>query len=115
MKAILKSIRRKEVITSDFGSEGHRPAQIQSPPPVHVAAVRLLEDASIRYATFLALAGLITSRTPTPSLASISISASVLNKSIRPRSRSLMRGCVTRNTFAASACLSLLDVIAFCT
>jgi hypothetical protein len=29
--------------------------------------------------------------------------------------RSLTRGCVTRSTFAASACLSLFDQIAFCT
>jgi hypothetical protein len=34
-------------------------------------------------------------RTPTPSLASMSIKASVLNKSMRPRRRSLTRGCVT--------------------
>jgi hypothetical protein len=40
-------------------------------------------------------AGLTTSRTPTPSLTSMSIRASVLNKSIRPYRRSLMRGCGT--------------------
>jgi hypothetical protein len=43
----------------------------------------------------------------------MSINASMLNKSMRPRRRSLTRGCVTRSTFAASACLSRLDVIAF--
>jgi hypothetical protein len=43
----------------------------------------------------------------------MSISASVLNRSMRPRWRSLTRGCVTRSVFAASACLSPLEVIAF--
>jgi hypothetical protein len=65
------------------------------------------------HATFFDRDVLTTRRTPTPSLASMSINASVLNKSSRPRRRSLTRGCVTRSTFAASACLSLLDVIAF--
>ena len=49
----------------------------------------------------------------TPSLASMSISESVLNKSMRPRKRSLMRGCVTRRIVAASACFNLLDSTAF--
>ena len=38
----------------------------------------------------------------------MSIRASVLNRSIRPRRRSLTLGCVTRRIFAASACLSPL-------
>src|SRR3990172_7399897 len=41
----------------------------------------------------------------------MSIRASVLNRSILPRRRSLTRGCVTRRIFAASACLRPLDVI----
>ena len=39
-----------------------------------------------------------TRRTPIPSRASISMSVSVLNRSMRPRSRSLTRGCVTLRT-----------------
>lgn len=35
----------------------------------------------------------------------MSMSASVLNRSIRPRTRSLTRGWVTRRIFASSACL----------
>ena len=50
------------------------------------------------HATFLDLPGLTTSRTPTPRRASMSIKASVLNRSMRPRRRSLTRGCVTRST-----------------
>jgi len=47
------------------------------------------------HATLFALADLTTNRTPTPSLASMSINASVLKRSMRPRSRSLTRGWVT--------------------
>ena len=66
------------------------------------------------HATFFDRDILTTRRTPTPSLASMSIKASVLNKSIRPRRTSLTRGCVTRSIFAASACSSRLDAIALC-
>jgi hypothetical protein len=45
----------------------------------------------------------------------MSISASVLNKSIRPRSRSLTRGCVMRRILATSACLRPRDIISFWT
>jgi hypothetical protein len=47
------------------------------------------------YATFFDLPAFTTSLTPMPSRASMSINASVLNKSMRPRRRSLTRGCVT--------------------
>src|SRR5262245_28456866 len=65
------------------------------------------------HATFLDRDGLTTNRTATPNLASMSINASVLNKSIRPRRRSLTRGCVTRSTFAAAACVRRLDAMVF--
>src|SRR2546426_7230606 len=51
------------------------------------------------HATFFDRGVLTTRRTPTPSLANMSISESVLNKSMRPRRRSLTRGCVTRRIF----------------
>jgi hypothetical protein len=44
----------------------------------------------------------------------MSINVSVLNRSIRPRRRSLTRGCVTFSAFAASACFIPLEAIAFC-
>ena len=56
-----------------------------------------------------------TSRTRTPRRARISISASVLNRSIRPRRRSLTRGCVMRRVFANSAWVRCLDSMSFCT
>ena len=43
------------------------------------------------------------------------MSASVLNRSIRPRSNSLTRGWVMRRVLANSACVSLLDSISFWT
>src|SRR6266446_3330807 len=45
----------------------------------------------------------------------MSIRASVLNRSIRPRRRSLTRGCDTRSTFAATFCFSLRDAMIFWT
>ena len=65
-------------------------------------------------ATFRDRDVLTTNRTTTPSLASMSISASVLNKSIRPLKRSLTRGWVTRRILAASACLRPRDSSVFC-
>jgi hypothetical protein len=43
------------------------------------------------------------------------MSASVLNRSIRPRRRSLTRGWVMRSVFANSACVRRLDAISFWT
>jgi len=54
-------------------------------------------------------------RTVAPSLASMSISASVLNKSIRPRGRSLTRGWVTPIILAAILYLRRRDAMSFCT
>ena len=56
-----------------------------------------------------------TSRTRTPSRARISMSASVVNRSIRPLSNSLTRGRVMRRVLANSAWVSLLDSITFWT
>src|SRR5215472_11410322 len=56
-----------------------------------------------------------TSRTRTPRRARMSISASVLNRSIRPRRRSLTRGWVMRSIFANSAWVRCLDSMTFCT
>ena len=87
--------------------------------PAHVIA-RYAETLWVVYTGDTVLIGLAqlrplltTRRTPTPSLASMSISESVLNSSMRPRRRSLTRGCVTRRIFAASACFNRLDSIAF--
>src|SRR5262245_9963690 len=65
------------------------------------------------HATLFDLPVLTTSLTPTPRRASMSMRASVLNRSMRPRKRSLTRGCVTRSSRAASACISRLDVTVF--
>lgn len=43
----------------------------------------------------------------------MSIKLSVLKRSIRPRSKSLTRGWVTRRILAAFACLSPREAIAF--
>jgi len=43
------------------------------------------------------------------------MSASVLNRSIRPRRKSLTRGWVILSIFANSACVRCLDSISFCT
>jgi len=56
-----------------------------------------------------------TSRTWTPRHARMSISASVLNRSIRPRRRSLTRGWVTRRVFANSAWVRCLESMSFWT
>jgi len=45
----------------------------------------------------------------------MSINVSVLNRSMRPRVRSLTRGCDTRKSFAASFCLSFRDLMSFWT
>ena len=58
---------------------------------------------------------LTVSRTVAPSLASMSISASVLKRSIRPRRRSLTRGWVTPSILAAVLCLRPRDSMSFCT
>lgn len=56
-----------------------------------------------------------TTRTRIPSRANMSMSASVLNRSMRPRRRSLTRGCVTPRILAASACFNARRATAFCT
>jgi len=47
-----------------------------------------------------------TNDTRTPACASMSISVPMLNRSILPRTRSLMRGSETPNSVAAAACVS---------
>jgi hypothetical protein len=61
-----------------------------------------------------ALRTLTVARTCASSRANTSMSASVLNRSIRPRSKSLTRGCVTPRTLAADFCLSPREVMSFC-
>ena len=69
-----------------------------------------------RYATFsLRRPGLTVSWTRAPKRVSMSIRASVLNKSMRPRRRSLTLGCETRRTLAAGFCLSPRDAMIFWT
>jgi len=57
------------------------------------------------YATLEERSRRVTRRTRIPSRASMSIRVSVLNRSMRPLSRLLTLGCVTRRSFAACACL----------
>lgn len=69
-----------------------------------------------RYATFRRRRlDLTVRRTRAPRRASMSISASVLNKSMRPRRRSLTRGCDTRRISAASRCFRRCAAMSFCT
>jgi hypothetical protein len=69
-----------------------------------------------RYATLRVRRGAVTRTcTRAPRRASMSIRASVLNRSMRPRSRSLTRGWVTRRIFAAAFCLRRRDAIIFWT
>lgn len=71
--------------------------------------------ASAQAALSLRRSGFNTSRTRTPRRARMSISASVLNRSIRPRRRSLTRGWVMRRAFANSAWVRCLESMSFCT
>src|SRR3990172_4977427 len=57
------------------------------------------------YATLEERSRRVTRRTRIPSRASMSIRVSVMNRSMRPLSRLLTLGCVTRRSFAACACL----------
>jgi len=68
-----------------------------------------------RYAIFsLRRPGLTVRRTRAPRRASMSISASVLNRSMRPRRRSLTRGCDTRRISAVSRCFNCRAAMSFC-
>ena len=69
-----------------------------------------------RYATLrLRRLDLTVSRTRAPSRVSMSMSASVLNRSMRPRRRSLTRGCDTRSSLTAACCFSRRDAMIFWT
>ncbi len=71
-------------------------------------------DGPRRYATLLPRRECLrTNRTRTPRRASMSMSASVLKRSILPRRRSLIRGWETRRILAASACLKPRELMSF--